>query len=357
MNVSAPFIRRPIATSLIVAAVFLTGLAAYPFLPVAPLPSVEFPTLTVTAQYPGASPETMANTVAVPLETQFGQIPGLSQMTSVNVLGTSQITLQFDLSRNIDGAANDVLEAINGAGGQLPKDIPSPPTFRKTNPADAPILIMGVTSDTLPLPTVDSYAENILAQQLSQVSGVAQVLVGGQQTPAVRVQVDAAKLAGLGLTLEDVRGALSNATANAPKGTIQTPTQSYQVYANDQRTQATQYENAIISYRGQGPIRVRDVGRAINGPQNSQSQAWQDNKNAVLLIVFKQPGANVINTVDAVNAKLPQLMKSIPPDIRVQTISDRTQTIRASVTDVETTLGLSVALVVAVIFFFLRSAW
>ena len=357
MNVSEPFIRRPIATSLIVAAIFLAGLAAYPFMPVAPLPSVEFPTLSVTANYPGASPQTMATAVATPLETQFGQIPGLSQMTSVNVSGSSQITLQFDLSRNIDGAANDVLEAINAAGGQLPKDLPNPPTFRKTNPSDAPILIMGVTSDTLPLTQIDNYAENILAQQLSQVTGVAQVLVGGQQTPAVRVQVDPGKLAALGLTLEDVRSVLSTATANAPKGQIDGPDQSYAIYANDQRTQASQYNDAIIGYRGTGPVRVRDVGKAVDGPQNAKLAAWQNNRPAVLLIVFKQPGANVIDTVDGVEAKLPRLLKSIPPDMKVQIVSDRTQTIRASVSDVELTLLLSICLVVAVIFVFLRSVW
>ncbi len=357
MSVSGPFIRRPVATSLIIAAIFLAGLAAYPFLPVAPLPSVEFPTITVSASYPGASPDTMATAVATPLETQFGQMPGLSQMTSINVSGSSQITLQFDLSRSIDAAANDVLEAINAAGGQLPKDIPNPPTFRKTNPADAPILIMGVTSDTLPLPQVDSYAENILAQQLSQVTGVAQVLVGGQQTPAVRVQIDPGRLSGLGLTLEDVRSTLTNTTANQPKGVFNGKDQSYTVYANDQRTQASQYENAIIAYRGTGPVRIRDVGRAIDGPQNSQLAAWQDNKPAVLLIVFKQPGANVISAVDGVRARLPGLLKNIPPDVHVDVISDRTQTIRASVTDVEHTLILAIALVVAVIFLFLRNVW
>ena len=357
MNVSAPFIKRPIATSLIVAAIFLAGLAAYPFLPVAPLPSVEFPTLTVTANYPGASPQTMATAIATPLETQFGQIPGLSQMTSVNVSGSSQITMQFDLSRNIDAAATDVLEAINAAGGQLPKDLPNPPTFRKTNPADAPILIMGVTSDSLPLTDVDNYAENILAQQLSQVTGVAQVLVGGQQTPAVRVQVDPGRLAALGMTMEDVRTVVSTTTANAPKGLIDGENQSYSIYANDQRTTASEYNDAIISYRGNGPVRVRDIGQAVDGPQNTKLAAWQNNKPAVLLLVFKQPGANVIKTVDAVEAKLPRLVKSIPPDVKVDIVSDRTQTIRSSVDDVEFTLLLSIGLVVAVIFVFLRSVW
>ena len=357
MSISSPFIRRPIATSLVMAAVFLAGLAAYPFLPVAPLPAIEFPTLSVTAQYPGASPDTMASTVATPLETQFGQIPGLAQMTSVNVMGTSQITLQFNLSRNIDGAATDVLQAVNAAGGQLPHDLPNPPTIRKTNPSDAPILIISATSDVLPLTQVDAFAENVLAQQISQVKGVSQVLVGGQQTPAVRVQLDPGKLAGLGLTLEDVRTVLSQATANQPKGSIDTARQSYTVYANDQRLKADEYNNAVIAYRDGGAVRVRDVGQAASGPQNDKLIAWQDNKPAVLLIVFKQPGANVIDTVDSVRARLPGLLKSLPPGADVRVVSDRTQTIRASVDDVEVTLGISICLVVAVIFVFLRSAW
>ena len=266
----------------------------------APLPSVEFPTITVTANYPGASPQTMATAVATPLETQFGQIPGLSQMTSVNVIGTSQITLQFDLSRNIDAAANDVLEAINAAGGQLPKDMPNPPTFRKTNPADAPILIMGVTSDTLPMPTVDNYAENILAQQLSQVTGVSQVLVGGQQTPAVRVQVDPGKLAGLGLTLEDVRNTLGQRhrqrARKAPSTARPNPTRSTPTTSAPRRPSTTTPSSPIAATARCGS---RDIGHAIDGPQNRELQAWQNNKPAVLLLVFKQPGANVISTVDA----------------------------------------------------------
>jgi len=357
MSISSPFIRRPIATSLIIAAVFLAGLAAYPFLPVAPLPAVEFPTLSVTANYPGASPATMATAVATPLETQFGQIPGLAQMTSVNVMGTSQITLQFDLARNIDAAATDVLTAINAAGGQLPKDIPNPPTIRKTNPADSPILILAATSDKLPMIQVDAFAENILAQQLSQVTGVSQVLVGGQQTPAVRVQVDPARLAGLGLTLEDVRTVLANSTANQPKGSISGTNQSQTIYANDQRLKAEDYHNAIIAYRNGGAVRVSDIGSAIDGPQNREITAWQDNKEAVLLLVFKQPGANVIDTVDGIRARLPRLLASVPPDMQVQIVSDRTQTIRASVSDVEFTLALSIGLVILVIFVFLRNVW
>ena len=357
MSISTPFIRRPVATSLVMAAIFLAGLVAYPFLPVAPLPAVEFPTLSVTANYPGASPETMATAVATPLETQFGQIPGLSQMTSVNVMGTSQITMQFDLDRDIDGAAADVLRAVNAAGGQLPSNLPNPPTIRKTNPADSPILIISARSDVLPLTQVDAFAENILAQQISQVQGVSQVLVGGQQTPAVRVQVDPGKLAGLGLTLEDVRGVLAQSTANQPKGSIDGAHQSYTIYANDQRTRAEEYNDAVIAYRDGGAVRVRDVGQAVSGPQNSKQIAWQDNEPAVLLIVFKQPGANVIETVDKVRARLPALLKSLPPEARVDIVSDRTLTIRASVADVRFTLLISVCLVVGVIFVFLRSLW
>src|SRR5580692_11688326 len=235
MSISTPFIRRPIATSLLTAAVLLAGLVAYPLLPVAPLPNVEFPTLTVTANYPGASPQTMASTVATPLETEFGQmLPGLSQMTSTSVSGTSQITLQFDLSTNINNAATLVLEAINAAQGSLPKGMPSPPTFREVNPSDAPILILSMQSDETPITTVDDYAENLFEQQLSQLPGVGQVLVGGQQTPAIRVQIDPAKLSSTGLTLEDVRTVLTNATVDNPKGSIDGPKQSYTIYANDQ---------------------------------------------------------------------------------------------------------------------------
>ncbi len=357
MSISAPFIRRPVATSLLTVAIFLAGLVSFPFLPVAPLPNVEFPTLTVTAQFPGASPDTMAATVATPLETQFGQIPGLAQMTSMSVLGTSQITLQFGLSRTIDSAAVDVLEAINAAQGSLPKDMPSPPTYRKTNPADAPILILGVQSTTLPITEVDSFAENILAQQLSQLPGVAQVLVGGQQTPAIRVQIDPAKLASMGLTLEDVRNVLSDVTVNQPKGSIDGPSQSYTIYSNDQITAASDYNNAIVAYRNGAPIRIRDIGRAISGPQNRELAAWVNGQRGVQLLVFKQPGANVISTVQGVKAKLPALEANIPPEVKVSVVSDRTLTIRASVSDVEFTLAIAVALVVMVIFLFLRNFW
>ena len=358
MSISTPFIRRPIATSLLTAAVVLIGLVAFPMLPVAPLPNVEFPTLVVTANYPGASPETMASTVATPLETEFGQmLPGLAQMTSTSVLGSSQITLQFDLSTDIKSEATMVLEAMNAAQGSLPKDMPTPPTFRETNPSDAPIMILSMQSDQAPITEVDDYAENLVEQQLSQLQGVGQVLVGGQQTPAIRVQVDPAKLASMGLTLEDVRTVLTNATVDNPKGSINGPNQSYTIYANDQLTTAAPYNNLIIGYRNGAPIRIGDIGRAIAGPQNDQLRAWTDGKRAVLLLVFKEANANVITTADAVKAKLPDLENNFPPNIHLSVVSDRTLTIRASVGDVEFTLMLAIGLVVMVIFLFLRNMW
>ncbi len=357
MSISTPFIRRPVATSLLTAALVLVGLAAYPFLPVAPLPRVDFPTINVTAKYPGASPETMATTVAQPLERQFAQIPGVAQLTSVSVLGQSQVTLQFDLDRNIDAAAGDVQAAINAASGQLPKNLPSAPTYYKVNPSDAPVLILAVQSDELPLIDVDDYADVVLSQQISQIAGVSQVLIGGEQKRAVRVQVDPAKLANMGMTLEDVRGVLVNATVNSPKGTIDSENKSFAIYDNDQLTKAAQYDNVVLAWRNGAAVRVRDIGRAIDGPENQQLAGWQNGKRGIILMVFKQPGANVIETVDHIKAALPQLEASIPPSVHVNVIMDRTLTIRSSVADVQFTLILSISLVVMVIFVFLRSIW
>jgi hydrophobe/amphiphile efflux-1 (HAE1) family protein len=358
MSISTPFIKRPIATSLLTAAIFLSGLAAYPLLPVAPLPNVQFPTLTVSAQYPGASPETMASTVATPLETEFGQmLPGLTQMTSASVLGSTQITLQFSLSTDLGNAETLVLEAMNAAQGSLPKNMPTPPTFRAINPADSPIMILAMQSDQVPITEVDNYAENLVEQQLSQLPGVGQVLVGGQQTPAIRVQVDPARLASMGLTLEDVRNVLTNVTVDDPKGSIDGAHQSYTIYANDQLTTAAPYNNVIIGYRNGGPIRVRDIGRAVPGPQNRELAASTNGKSAILLLVFKQPNANVISTADGVRTSLKTLQADIPPNIHLNVVSDRTLTIRASVSDVEFTLMLSICLVVMVIFLFLRNVW
>jgi hydrophobe/amphiphile efflux-1 (HAE1) family protein len=357
MSISTPFIRRPVGTSLLMAAILLVGIAAYPLLPVAPLPHVDFPTIQVNAQLPGASPETMASTVAQPLERQFAQIPGVSQLTSVSVLGQTSITVQFDLNRNIDAAAQDIQAAINAAGGQLPRDLPNPPNYWKVNPSDAPILIIAVTSDSLPMTTVNDYADNILSQQLSQVSGVSEVYIGGQQKPAVRIQVDPARLASMGLTLEDVRTMLVNATVNAPKGAIDGPHRTFTIYDNDQLTHAAEYRDLILAYRHGAPIRVRDIGHAIDGPENDLTSGYENGKRAILLVIFKQPDANVISTVEAIKARLPSLIASIPPSIKVEVVSDRTLTIRASVHDVQFTLILSIALVVMVIFIFLRSLW
>jgi hydrophobe/amphiphile efflux-1 (HAE1) family protein len=357
MSISTPFIKRPVATSLIMAALVLVGIAAYPLLPVAPLPRVDFPTIVVTGQLPGASPDTMAATVAQPLETQIAQIPGVAQLTSVSLLGVTSITVQFDLDRNIDGAAGDIQAAIQAATAQLPKIMPGPPTYRKVNPSDAPIMILAAQSNALPLTDVDDYSENVLSQQISQIAGVAQVVIGGQQKPSVRVQVDPEKLAAMGVTIEDARGVLTNATADAPKGSIDGEHQAYTVFADDQITRAAQYDNVILAYRHGAPVRVRDVGRAVDGPENRLLAGWQNGKRGILLIIFKQPGANVIDTVERITAALPRLEASIPPSIHISTIMDRTQTIRASVADVQFTLVLAVCLVVMVIFLFLRNVW
>jgi hydrophobe/amphiphile efflux-1 (HAE1) family protein len=359
MSISEPFIRRPIATALLSAALALIGIVAFPLLPVAPLPQVDFPTISVSAQLPGASPDTMAATVAAPLERQFGQIAGVTQMTSTSTLGSTSITLQFELNRNVDAAAQDVQAAITAAGRQLPQTLTSPPTYRKVNPADSPILVLAAHSETLPLTQVDDFADNVVAQQISQITGVAQVIIGGEQKPAIRVQVDPAKLQTRGLTLEDVRGVLGNATSNAAKGTINTARQSFTIQANDQATKAEQYDDVILAYRGGAPVRVRDVGRAVEGPQDVNIAALKGDasgtRSAVILLVFKQPGANVIQTVEDVKAALPRLAALIPPGMKIDTIIDRTQTIRASVADVEFTLALTIGLVVLVILLFLRN--
>jgi HAE1 family hydrophobic/amphiphilic exporter-1 len=356
-SISSPFIRYPIATSLLMAGILFVGLVAYPLLPVAPLPQVDFPTIQVAATLPGGSPETMASSVAQPLERQLAQIPGIAQMTSTSSLGTTAVTIQFDLNRNIDGAANDVQAAINAAGGQLPKNLPSPPTYRKVNPADSPILLLSATSDTLPLTTVSDSVDAQLAQQISQISGVAQVTIGGQQKPAVRIQIDPAKLVAKGLSLEDVRSQIVITTVDSPKGNIDGSTRSYTIYANDQLPNSKDWNDVIVAYRNGGPLRIRDIGQAVSGPEDAKQAAWANGKRGVFLVVFKQPGANVIDTVDKIKAQLPKLVAAIPPAVQVSIMSDRTQTIRAAVDDVQFTLLLTIALVVMVIFIFLRSVW
>jgi hydrophobe/amphiphile efflux-1 (HAE1) family protein len=357
MNISAPFIRRPIATALLMVGLLVGGLVSYPLLPVAALPNVNYPTLQITAQLPGADPQTMASSVATPLELQFGEIPGLSQMTSASALGYTQITLQFDLNRQIDGTVSDTLSAINAATPYLPVGMPYPPTIRKVNPADTPILVLGLTSDTLPLTTVDAYAENILLQKISQISGVGLVGIGGQQKPAVRVQLDPEALAARGINLEDVRTALGQANVDLAKGTLNSPRQTYTLNTNDQLLNADDYANLVIAYRNGAPVRIRDVGRAVSAPENDLIAAWYNQKRAVLLAIQRQPGANVIETVNRIKAMMPVLQASIPPAVKVNIISDRTETIRASVSDVQFTLMLTVALVVMVIFMFLRNFW
>jgi hydrophobe/amphiphile efflux-1 (HAE1) family protein len=357
MNISAPFIHRPIATALLMLGLLVVGLVSYPLLPVAALPNVNYPTLQITAQLPGADPQTMASSVATPLELQFGEIPGLTQMTSASALGYTQITLQFDLNRQIDGAVSDTLSAINAATPYLPVGMPYPPTIRKVNPADTPILVLGLTSDTLPLTTVDAYAENILLQKISQISGVGLVGIGGQQKPAVRVQLDPEALAARGINLEDVRTALGQANVDLAKGTLNSPRQTYTLNTNDQLLKADDYANLVIAYRNGAPVRIRDVGRAISAPENDLIAGWYDQKRAVILAIQRQPGANVINTVNRIKAMMPVLQASIPPAVKVHIISDRTETIRASVSDVQFTLMLTVALVVMVIFLFLRNFW
>ena len=367
MSVSATFIKRPIGTTLLALAILLVGVAVWPLLPVAPLPQVDFPTIQVSANLPGGSPETMASNVAQPLERQFSLIAGLSQMTSQSTLGTTQVTLQFDLNRSIDAAALDVQAAITAASGQLPTGLPNPPSFRKVNPADSPIMIMSVQSDVMPLTQVNDYADNILAQQISQISGVGLVNVNGQQKPAIRIQVDPARIAALGLSLEDVRTVIATTTVNQPKGTVDGTHQSFTVYTNDQLLSAAPWNDMILAYKNGAPIRIRDIGAAVDGPENMKVAAWAFagaaapadssliNGRSIVLAVTKQPGANVIETVDRIKAALPRLRAAIPASVHVNTLIDRTQTIRASVKDVEFTLVLTIALVVLVIFMFLRN--
>ncbi|MBB3769929.1 hydrophobe/amphiphile efflux-1 (HAE1) family protein [Angulomicrobium tetraedrale] len=355
MNISAPFIERPIATSLMMAALALLGVVAYPLLPVAPLPQVDFPTIQVSASLPGASPDTMASAVASPLERRFGQISGLDQMTSTSTLGSTSITLQFELSRNIDAAAQDVQAAITAALRQLPDDLTSPPSYRKVNPADSPIMILAARSDTMPMTQVDDIADNVLAQRLSQVQGVAQVVIGGEQKPAIRVQLDPARLAASGLTFEDVRTTLAASTAEAAKGSINGTVRSFTIAANDQILKAADYDDVILAYRNGAPIKVRDVGHAVEGAENVNVAAWSGEKRAVVLLVFKQPGANVIETVDAIKATLPRLDGIIPTGMTIDTVIDRTTTIRAAVEDVQFTLALTIGLVVMIILLFLRN--
>ncbi len=356
MSISAPFIRRPVATSLLAAAILLAGALAYSKLPVAPLPRVDFPTIQINATLPGASPETMASSVATPLERRFGRIAGLTEMTSASSVGSTAITLQFDLDRNVDAAARDVQAAIAAAGGELPPNLPLKPTYRKVNPADAPILIVALTSDTLPLSQVFDAANTVLAQKISQVRGVGQVFVAGGQQPAVRVQVDPASLAGMGVSTAQVRGAIGQTTTDEAKGTLTGQSQSSGIGANDQVFDARGYAPLVVARNGPDAAMLGDVARVTDDVENNRVAGWADGKRAVLLVIRKQPAANIIETNELILKLLPELATSISPAIHMDISSDRTQTIRASVDDVEKTLGLSVLLVIVVVFAFLRSA-
>jgi hydrophobe/amphiphile efflux-1 (HAE1) family protein len=357
MNISETYIRRPIATSLMMLGLLVFGAATYNLLPVSALPNVDFPTITVTATLPGASPETMASSVATPLEQQFAAIPGLASMNSVSGLGASSITLQFDLNRKIDGAATDVQTAINAASGLLPKDLPNPPTYRKVNPADRAVLIYAVTSDELPMYKVDDYAFVILAQKLSAVSGVSQVLVAGQQDYAVQIQANPAALASRGIALEDVRTAISNSTLDLAKGNLENQHLSIMLDTNDQLFQASAYKNIIVAYRNGAPVKLQDVADVLDGTKSPRTGAWYNGKRAELLLIFRQPGANTVEIVNRIKGMMPRLLASVPQTVHVDLMSDRSQSIQDSVEDVQFTLLLTIGLVVLVIFIFLRHMW
>ncbi|SEH25058.1 multidrug efflux RND transporter permease subunit [Magnetospirillum fulvum] len=355
MNISEPFIRRPIASWLLAFAVVLGGLLGFRMLPVSALPQVDFPTIQVTTRLPGASADTVASLLTTPLERQFGLIPGLTTMTSTSSQGISAITLQFDLSKNIDVASQDVQAAINAANGVLPDNLPYPPAYAKVNPADPPILTLALRSETLPITAVNDVADTLLSQKLSQIGGVGRVVVEGGQRPAVRVRIDPARLSGYDLSLEEVRTALAKANVDLPKGSFDGVTQSLSLGANDQITTPAGYAAQVIAWRNGAPVRVRDVGEVIEGVENARVGGWHDGKPAVILNVQRQPGANIVETVDRLKAKLPDLALSIPAGITLSVLADRTETIRASVADVEFTLALTVLLVIGVIWGFLRS--
>jgi hydrophobe/amphiphile efflux-1 (HAE1) family protein len=355
MSLSEPFIRRPLGTTLLTLGLTLLGLVAYRLLPIAPLPQIDLPTIQVTASYPGADPETMGSSVATPLERQLAQIAGITQMTSLSGVGTTTITIQFELGRSADAAGQDVQAAINAAGGDLPKNLPSPPTYRKTNPADAPIMILAVSSDTMPISAVSDLSDNLLAQHISQIEGVALVLVAGARKPAVRVQVNPTAIASRRIGFEEIRGALAQATVNAPKGSINGDRQAFAIAANDQLFAAERYRALIVAYRNGAPVRLSDVAQVIDDAENIRGEGSYNGRRAIILIVQRQPGANTIETVERIKAELPRLRAALPAGLDIAIATDRTQTIRASVDDVQLTLILTVALVVLVVYLFLHS--
>ncbi|GAC1630846.1 MAG: multidrug efflux RND transporter permease subunit MuxB [Candidatus Acidiferrum sp.] len=355
MSISRPFILRPVATTLLMVGVLLVGYVAYRQLPVSALPQVDYPTIQIQTFYPGASPAVMASSVTAPLERQFGQIPGLQQMTSTSSFGSSLITLQFNLDLNIDIAEQEVQASINSASNLLPQGIPNPPIYSKVNPADAPILTLALSSKSLPLYTVEDQADTNLAQKISQLPGVGLVSISGGQRPAVRIQANPTALASYGLSLEDLRNVLGTANVNSAKGTFDGPQQSVTIAANDQLISGAAYKNVIIAYRNGAPVRLTDIAMVTDGVENTMQAAWADRNPAVILNIQRQPGANIISVVDRVQRILPQLKSSLPASVDVKVLTDRTTTIRASVEDVQFELMLTIALVVMVIFLFLRS--
>ncbi|MEI6204991.1 MAG: efflux RND transporter permease subunit, partial [Enhydrobacter sp.] len=355
MNLSAPFIARPVATTLLTFGVLLAGGLAFTRLPVAPLPKVDFPTISVSASLPGASPDTVATSVTTPLERRLGAIAGVSEITSTSTVGNSRITLQFDLSRDIDGAARDVQAAINAARADMPTDLRSNPQYRKVNPADAPVMILALTSDTLGQGRIYDAASNVLQQKISQVNGVGQVTLGGSSLPAVRVEINPQALSKYQIGLESVRAALAAANANSPKGAIEVGAQRYQIYTNDQSRVAADFRDLIIAWRNGGPVRLSDVAEVIDSTEDIRNEGQSNGKRSVLVIIYLQPNANIIETVDRVKELLPELQAALPNDVDVMVATDRTTTIRASLREVERSLTISVILVVLVTFAFLRS--
>src|SRR5947199_7736724 len=340
---SSPFIRRPVATSLITVAILLSGVVAFRFLPVAPLPQVDFPTISVGANLPGAVPVTTASAFATPLERQFGRIAGVTQMTSSSGLGSTNITLQFELNRDINAAARDVQAAINAARSQLPADLPVQPNYRKVNPADSPILMLALTSDNVPPAQVYDAAASILAQKLAQVEGVGQVFVWGSARPAVRVQVNPAQLNDYGISMETVRAALASANANRPKGEVANPGHAWSIGASDQLFKAHEYRPLIVAWRNGAPVRLEAIGNVIDSVEDVRNAGMSNGEPAVLLAIFRQPGANMIETVDRILALLPQLQTDISPSLHLGVANDRTTTIRASIRHVEITLLISIS--------------
>src|SRR3984893_11800484 len=355
MSPSRPFILRPVATTLLMIAIMLSGIVAYRFLPLAALPEVDYPTIQVQTFYPGASPDVMTSSVTAPLEVQLGQMPALNQMSSATSAGSSVITLQFNLKLSLDVAEQEVQAAINAAGNLLPSDLPAPPIYAKVNPADAPILTLAIAAKSLPLPQVEDLADTRLAQKISQLPGVGLVSISGGQRPAVRIQANPRALAAFGLNIDDLRTTIATANVNTPKGNFDGPSRAYTINANDQLRSADDYRNLVIAYKNGAPVHLTDVATVVDGAENSRLGAWANTTPAVILNIQRRAGANVIGVVDGVKTLLPQLQAALPSAVDVAVLTDRTTTIRASVTDLEFELTLAVILVVLVIFVFLRN--